>query len=145
MRDYALYAHKFNMLVLDLPDLNERQKIFYFLHGLKSQVKTQVEMVPPTTLQEAIERADRVDATLYYNRPAGGYNANNGGGPVPMEMNAIGVKNVKPREERMCFFCKQHGHIARDCPNRQQNRRGARNNSYKKMGKRNAMAMKQEN
>lgn len=49
------YAQEFNLCMIELPEMNEKDRIFRFLEGLKPEVRIHVELKNPRTLAEAIE------------------------------------------------------------------------------------------
>jgi hypothetical protein len=62
------YAEQFKTALLDLRHWHEDEKIFFFLHGLKDDVRLQVELKQPATLAEAIRLASLVDHISFQRR-----------------------------------------------------------------------------
>ena len=60
------FTYDFNQKILDIDsDLAKDFLVFLFIHGLKPDVKAQVQMQAPMSLTEAITKADNVDQALY--------------------------------------------------------------------------------
>jgi hypothetical protein len=62
------YAEQFKTALLDLKHWHEDEKIFFFLQGLKDDVRLQVELKQPATLAEAIRLASLVDHINFQRR-----------------------------------------------------------------------------
>jgi len=116
------YAEEFNLCMIELPGMDERDRIFRFLRGLKPEVAIHVELKGPTTLAEAIEWAIKADS-LVWQLKKGAYQgptyrqvvAPTSSGPAPMELGAMENK-TQGRSKMICFYCKGEGHIKRECP-----------------------------
>ena len=140
------YAEKFNLCMLELPDMNEKDRIHRFLMGLRPEVRIHVELKSPTTLSDAVEWAIQADSLLWQSKkqrrpsstPRSFYPANRQQqqqqeprtGPTPMELGAADSKKsnnnntvrrqkfTKPISKVECFYCHRLGHYQRDCPKR---------------------------
>ena len=96
----------------------------YYMKGLKENIRPFVAMQTPADLStETI--TERVDAVTYKPqnrvsgfRPCSNYQAP--GGPIPMDLDAIGKLTDSERDRLRknggCFHCRKTGHLARDCP-----------------------------
>lgn len=129
------YAQRFQLLMLELPDMAEADRIYKFIRGLKGQVKLQVMMQHPESLTQAIELADAADSTLFQMRrndmprqppPINKANRNHNGA-VPMELGTIqqttsASQSRNDDSQRRCYICQEPGHIAKNCPKKTQNR-----------------------
>jgi hypothetical protein len=62
------YADTFNTYMLEIPNMNEQDRIDRFIRGLKPQLRLQAELRRPASLAEAMELAIQVDALLWQNR-----------------------------------------------------------------------------
>lgn len=88
------YAMEYNKYMLDIPDMNEKDRIDRFLRGLKCDVRVLVELQKPPTLMDAIELATQVDSIMWQARkgPLNGSNSSShphvSTGPTPMELGA---------------------------------------------------------
>ena len=60
------YAQRFQLLMLEIPDMSKADCLFHFYRGLKPHVRVHTEMSRPTTLRAAVEAADVADSTLYH-------------------------------------------------------------------------------
>ena len=59
------YAADFNALMLELPHMDENDRIWRFVNGLRPQVRMQVKLHSPRTLHDAIEIAIKADAVIW--------------------------------------------------------------------------------
>lgn len=117
------YAQDFNLCVLELPGMEEKDRIFHFLSGLKPNIRVYVQPHRPNTLHDAVELAIQMDTLLWQSkRGTSGYQTGTAGhagaantGPAPMDLGIM--QSVKPRSDKtvVCFYCKKPGHIKRDC------------------------------
>lgn len=114
------YAQRFQLLMLELPEMNEKDKLWHFFRGLKPQVKIHAELAHPETVREAIRAADVADATLFHSsrmhtnstpRPRTDE-------PVPMELDMAQRRPAQagaPRGQLICYRCGKPGHMKRNC------------------------------
>jgi hypothetical protein len=131
-RSARTYAQEFNLCMIELPEMSERDRIYRFLEGLQPEIRIHVELKGPKTLAEAIEWAIQTDSLVWQikrgpkqvGRPSFQYTntANNGNGPMPMELGAAETPqpNRRPinKQNVQCFYCKRFGHFKRECPKR---------------------------
>ncbi len=126
------YAYQFRLAILDIDNISEEEKIDRFLRGLKPAIQRELELRPPATLQEAISIAERVDAVDYRMSRRQGMNNFTprrpplNSGPAPMQVDAITGRQpyvklteaarAQLRAEGKCFYCREKGHSAFDCP-----------------------------
>ncbi len=114
------YAQRFQLLMLELPEMNEKDKLWHFFRGLKPQVKIHAELAHPETVREAIRAADVADATLFHSS-RGHVNAfprPRADQPVPMELDMVQrgrAPDGPPRGQLICYRCGKPGHIKRNC------------------------------
>lgn len=138
-RSVRQYAHEFNVCMIELPDMDEQDKIYRFLSGLKPEVRLHVEMAQPASLVAAVESATKVDSLLWQAKRPGpgvfmagpsrrGNNYAAGSGPQPMELGALlsrgGNADNRDRNFRKpadlskikCYHCNRFGHKKAQCP-----------------------------
>lgn len=137
------YASRFRTLCLQIDGITESEMLDRFVRGLKPHVQREVELRDPTTLDEAVRIAERVDAIDFRSRapqttwaqrvapiqkqPAIVHDIK----PTPMELDVLARPKVQPltfsEKERLrkvggCFYCRQLGHMIGECPSRQPKR-----------------------
>ena len=139
MYSVEAYVHAFRTIVLEIPSMTEEEKLDKFLRDLKNDIRIQVELQSPNTMEEAATLAERVDSII--SRRNRGYQGNRStpqtykdeGGVVPMEIDAIQrsplTQNERERLRRTggCFYCREVGHVAKSCPKK---RRDVNNLEY---------------
>jgi len=127
-RSVYAYAQDYTACMLELPNMDEADRIHHFVNGLKPKVKIHVKLQNPKSLNEAIELAMRADSMLWNGSKS--YNSqthNSNSGPAPMELGTAeghtldrsGKGTVK--KPIRCFKCQKLGHKARDCRSSKQN------------------------
>lgn len=141
-RSVFAYAQEFNSCMLELPRMEEHDRIYRFIKGLKPELRIHVRMQNPDTLAKTIQLAIQADEMVRDVHPFGmrgmarnvGYSkpfvgrlmAGSSGGPTPMELGAVDAKVGRPRRELAdqgppgysqikCFCCGKLGHIRRNC------------------------------
>lgn len=62
------YASDFNALMLELPHMDESDRIWRFTNGLRPQIRIQVKLHNPRTLHDAVEIAIRTDSVMWDSR-----------------------------------------------------------------------------
>ena len=137
------YTSRFRTLCLQIDGITESEMLDRFVRGLKPHVQREVELRDPTTLDEAVRIAERVDAIDFRSRspqttgflrgapiqkqPAIVHDIK----PTPMEIDVLAKPKVQPltplERERLrkvggCFYCRQLGHMIGECPSRQPKR-----------------------
>ena len=119
----------------------------HFIRGLKSNVRIQVEIRDPDNLNLAIQTAERIDTASFKDRDHRGFRGNrnnqhsgyrsqyslrNGhSSATPMELGNMQHRGRNGRFRRLtneeretlrkkggCFYCRQPGHMASECPQR---------------------------
>jgi hypothetical protein len=137
------YTSKFRTLCLQIDEITESEMLDRFVRGLKPHVQREVELRDPTTLDDAVRIAERVDAIDFRSRPpqtTGFPRVTHTPRqpaivhelkPTPMELDVLAKPKVQSlthsEKERLrkvggCFYCRQLGHMIGECPSRQPKR-----------------------
>jgi hypothetical protein len=122
-----LYNSEFRELMLQLPTMDEPDRLHAYIKGLKPSIATLVAMQQPKTLLAAQGLADTADAIQFqYQSPRRTYFENNRPyrnndlGSVPMEVDVINkltdAERERLRREGRCFRCRRPGHLSSQCP-----------------------------
>lgn len=87
------YVAAFRRLIISLPSMEEGDKLFAFVRGLKSAIATQIRVQGITTVDSAIELAVRVGSLGEFaaiaSAASGSNSSNSGSNSAPMELDAI--------------------------------------------------------
>jgi Retrotransposon gag protein/Zinc knuckle len=128
------YVSDFKAIRLQL-NVTDDEALDKFVRGLKHDVRREVVIRGPTSLEEAINVADRYDQVTFeidkvMPRPLSSFHSiERSTGVVPMEIDAMfspraplpkltGAERDKLRQSKSCFRCRQPGHFAANCPSR---------------------------
>ena len=117
---------------LTVEDIGDAEMLDRFIRGLKPNAQRELELHRPVNMEDAIERAERVDAVDHRQRQRmNRYNFEPRrlpyNGPAPMELGAIrsaptrraaltATEKARLRQESKCFYCREPGHVALQCP-----------------------------
>lgn len=142
------YAEQFNLCMLELPDMNEKDRVHRFLEGLRPEVRIHVELKNPTNLSDAVEWAIQADSLVWQvkrrhssstprpfypsrqQQPSPQQQQQFCNGPTPMELGAVNDKKTNNNANmqkcnRManvrCYNCHRLGHYKSHCPQRAAN------------------------
>jgi len=125
------YTALFRSITLEIPDINESEKMDKFIRGLKQNIRNEVETRDPATLADAIKMADRLDAITFQSHQNNDMMARfqpkpRSYGPTPMDLDQNRVPRLTPVEkerlmkQRACFYCREVGHMINNCPKRKE-------------------------
>lgn len=116
------YATQYQNLMLELPRMDEKDRIHNFIAGLKPDVRVHVKLRQPASLNEALALAAQADNVIWSEkRSKGPHNpprqfqppkpeqANTTGEATPMELGQLQRSTVT------CFYYGKVGHVKRDC------------------------------
>jgi hypothetical protein len=131
----AQYAKTFRELALNVPDITDAEKLDRFKRGLKTDVRLHVALANPGTFEAAVAIANQVDDILFSNRRGYRENAHatqppQRSQPTPMELGSLERRRLtdQQREELRrkgcCFYCREPGHVAAQCPKKTTNMPG---------------------
>ncbi len=131
-RSVQEYASAFRMIALEIPSLTEDEKLDRFVRGLKLNAQRELVLHPVGTLNEAVRIAERVDTIDFRvsrlaRRLPEAHHVTRAIEAVPMELGAIlqrkkltAQERARLRQEGKCFYCREPGHLALQCPKRPQ-------------------------
>ena len=131
------FVRSFSTLMLDIRDMSEKDKMFYFLEGLKPWARTELQrqkVQDVATAMAAVERLNDYNdsSSKRKNPPSVGSNPSYGnggktarvdrssGGGVdrrPPGKDAPPTQTFKPKQPLACFLC-QGPHRVAECPHR---------------------------
>ena len=144
------YATLFRNTALEIPGITDDEKKDRFIRGLKFRTQEDVRMRAPDSFEQAVQLAERFDTLVHRNkfRDGGGPSrrpnySSSYMGPADMELGAIFRPDHKRPQQRSngnykqlakltpelrqrlikegkCFFCREPGHMAQQCPRRQE-------------------------
>jgi hypothetical protein len=64
----AKYNYDIGQLFLEIGDIHDSEKLDRYIRGLKDKIRMEVELAEPTTLADAMAKAQRVDGITYHSR-----------------------------------------------------------------------------
>ena len=116
------YAHLMEELFLSIPDHSESAKLHDFIFGLKNKIRESVQLANPATFVQAVQVAQEKENVTVNDR-----------GPAPMELGQLRESDNKKHQKKIkgpltenkkkilrklgaCFYCREPGHMASDCP-----------------------------
>src|ERR1700738_5679009 len=89
----AKYNYEITQLFLEIGDVHESEKLDRYVRGLKDKVRMEVELAAPTTLAQAMTKAQRVDGITYHSRKMNPTSNNtyrtSVGDSVPMDLGMV--------------------------------------------------------
>jgi hypothetical protein len=106
------YIRDFRTLILDIPGMNEEEKLDRFVRGLKPHIRREVDIKEPQSLDRAIKLSERFDAVNRSSNPSGSgsqssnsyhrsrsversrYSSRDSSGPEPMDLNAVPARKT---------------------------------------------------
>jgi hypothetical protein len=125
--------------MLELPNMDEADRVHFFIKGLKPEIRMHVTLHKPTTLHEAVELAIQADGLLWgmhRGRKSPNYAPRPNfpvqrqqvdSGTTPMELGSMEPEESgqtklhymqgKPKTIR-CFYCQRAGYRIADCRQR---------------------------
>ena len=130
-RSVQKYAQEFREIMRELPHMHEEDRIDHFTRKLKNaEIRKEIDLRSPATLDEAINIADRYDTILWKKERPSPKRCEH----IPMEIDAITYTKSNKKEKKFskltfqekkylldnkgCFYCRKlfAGHIAKNCP-----------------------------
>ncbi|KAI9922628.1 hypothetical protein PsorP6_001132 [Peronosclerospora sorghi] len=113
----AEYISRFRKIALQVENMTELDKIIYFMDGLLSETRQEVQYMNPNSLKDAINIAmdfkrSHFDLSRRHRRPASN-NTTQLPEPEPMEVDNVQARYGARRDG--CWKCGRHGHTANNC------------------------------
>ncbi len=105
--DLDVYIKEIRLILMQLPDMSELDKIEYFIDGLKPKTQKWIRYERAQTLEQAIEYATSYERSFF--------------GSKPKESKQRSLKNDESKQKSKkveCYLCKGRGHYATSCPKR---------------------------
>ncbi len=107
--DLDVYIKEMRLILMQLPDMSEKDKIEHFIDGLKTKTQQWIRYERAQTLEEAIEYATSFERSFF--------------GIKPKEIKSkhsvrTEEHKSKPKQKIECYLCKNTGHYASSCPNK---------------------------
>jgi hypothetical protein len=133
------YASRYNTLMLELPNMDDGDRVHFFIRGLKPEIRLHVTLHKPATLHEAVELAIQADGLLWgmqKGRKAPSYAPRPNlpmqrqpvdSGPTPTELGSMQYEDADMAEMHVvegrrkppkCYYCNCAGHRIADCQQR---------------------------
>ena len=100
------YISRFRTILLDIPDMPEAEQVWQFKEGLKRDVKIQVQIHAPTTMDAVFDVADKVDNAVFSGRREGGSYRPNRRGDSREDPIVINKREAKPEGKPQMNFIK---------------------------------------
>lgn len=132
------YKAQFKNLVFAISSLTEHEKKAQFYKGLKEEIKLQIAantngQPMSLDLKQLMDTAEALDDIFYAAKKKSSGNSTYGGkksagsgsgsGPAPMDIGSVNKipkltdeERERCRREGLCLACREHGHIAANCP-----------------------------
>lgn len=113
------YTHAFRNLALEIPGMREEEKLDKYLRDLKNDIRIQVELQDPKSLDEAATLAERVDAIMsrrgrgQQSYRSGPKSNRDDGGVVPMEIDAVQRSPLSQAERERLITLLRSSHRSR--------------------------------
>jgi hypothetical protein len=111
---------------VDITEMSEADRLFSYIRGLKKEIAALVQVSNPQSVAAAASTAENIDAVYWEHRsrPSSASRMSRQNEPMPMELDKVSIKNVQLTEEERrnlrraggCFYCRELGHLARECP-----------------------------
>ena len=113
------YAHRFRLILEQIISMDEADKINYFINGLNSRLRSNVEIEDPSSLELAIKIAVTIDSSRSASHMSGKDwsidSTAQHSGPTPMELGNVVKKERIGDKQKICNYCKKKGHLDADC------------------------------
>lgn len=103
------YANEYNMCMLDIPDMTEKDRVDRFLRGLKPDIRVLVELQKPAMLVDAIELATQIDSIMWQSRKppfttkgtSSSFISPRTSGPSPMELGNAELNSMNGKKRHL--------------------------------------------
>jgi len=133
------YLREFNRLINQVDEMSEADKILFFTTGLRRNSSLEVQRCQPKSLEEAMKIASSYE--MRYSRPVitsqkmntskEGQKNDNAKANKPTDKND---KRKETKDAMQCYYCKEIGHVKKNCPKKDKKSNEQNNWGPKKTG-----------
>ena len=99
------FSNEFQKLAVMVPDLSQKRLTYLFVEGLKDSIKNIVNPLEPQTVEEAIQKARKVESNSSKEKSKN----------FSTKTNHRNEDSRKDQKEKECYFCKEKWSRGHQC------------------------------